>query len=183
MNAHGLWVFVCGPSGAGKDSVIGCARAALGDQSLVVFARRVVTRAAGPQGEHDEVSRTEFSRRRSAGDFAWHWAAHGHDYGIPRDYARLVDAGCIVVVNGSREHAGAIASSPSVRVALVTAPEATVNGRLLSRARDDVASIEERIARNASLESIRADFVIDNSGTLARAGAQLAHWLMALAHA
>ena len=36
----GTWVFVCGPSGAGKDSVIGWARGQLADRPGIVFAQR-----------------------------------------------------------------------------------------------------------------------------------------------
>lgn len=42
----GAWVFVCGPSGAGKDSVLAWAREALAGRSDIVFARRLITRPA-----------------------------------------------------------------------------------------------------------------------------------------
>lgn len=183
MTREGLWVFVCGPSGAGKDSVIDLARMSLEDQWRIVFTRRICTRAAGPADDHEEISRAEFARRRDAGELSWHWEAHGHAYGISRDYAKQIDEGRIVVVNGSREHAAKFADLPSVRVALVTAPPAAVEQRLLSRAREDGEGIRERLARNASLGSVRAHLHIDNSGALARASAQLAHWLLALSHA
>jgi len=178
----GLWVFVCGPSGAGKDSVINSARALAEHEPRVVFSRRIVTRTAAQGSEHDETSRAEFRHRRDTGDLAWHWEAHGHGYAIARDYARHVDLGRIVVVNGSREHAATVAHLPSVRTVLVTAPAPVVQDRLRSRAREDSAAIERRMARNEALTDLPADLRIDNTGALEQSGARLAHWLLALAH-
>ena len=42
----GRLVLVVGPSGAGKDTLIGLARAACADDGNIVFPRRVVTREA-----------------------------------------------------------------------------------------------------------------------------------------
>ena len=42
----GRLVLVVGPSGAGKDTLIGLAQAACADDDIVVFTRRVVTREA-----------------------------------------------------------------------------------------------------------------------------------------
>jgi len=44
----GKWVFVCGPSGAGKDSVLAWASDHLAGRRDIVFARRMVTRPMQP---------------------------------------------------------------------------------------------------------------------------------------
>lgn len=107
----GTWVLVCGPSGAGKDTVIAQARAQIGRCPGIVFARRLITRPAHPASDHSPVERAEFDRWRAAGEFALHWRDNGFDYAIPADYARQVAVGCTVVVNGSRTHLVALRGS------------------------------------------------------------------------
>src|ERR1700722_10988516 len=79
-------VYVMGPSGAGKDSVLNRARALLGADAPVVFAHRYITRPAEAGGEnHVALSPEEFAVRRAHGLFAFHWQAHGNEYGIGRE--------------------------------------------------------------------------------------------------
>ena len=52
----GKLVLVVGPSGAGKDTLLGLARAACADDPSIVFARRVVTREAS-DAEADQRER------------------------------------------------------------------------------------------------------------------------------
>ena len=79
----GPLVYVMGPSGAGKDSVLGRARAMLSIDLPVVFAHRYITRPVDAGGEnHVALSHAEFALRRAHGLFAFHWQAHGNDYGI-----------------------------------------------------------------------------------------------------
>jgi ribose 1,5-bisphosphokinase len=49
----GALVYVMGPSGAGKDSVLGRARAMLSTDLPIVFAHRYITRPADSGGEPD----------------------------------------------------------------------------------------------------------------------------------
>lgn len=175
----GLWVFVCGPSGAGKDSVIAWAAQALAHKPRIAFARRLITRPAGPGSDHDEISPAAFSRRRAADGLAWHWRAHGHDYGIAAGYAQDVADGAVVVVNGSREHAAALQPRPdNVKVVLVTAAGGRVAQRLRARGREDPAAIASRIERNGTLPELAADLVIGNDSELALAGRELAAFLL-----
>ena len=59
---QGHLVLVVGPSGAGKDSVIAGARAALKGDAGVVFPRRFVTRLSNPDAEdHVSMSEMEFA--------------------------------------------------------------------------------------------------------------------------
>jgi phosphonate metabolism protein PhnN/1,5-bisphosphokinase (PRPP-forming) len=177
----GLWAFVCGPSGAGKDSVMAWAEVALRAQPRIVFARRIVTRAASPDAPHDEMSPAAFARLRDAGGLAWHWRAHGHDYGIRAACAARVAAGDLVVVNGSREHVAALGTRADLRVAIVTAPEAVLRQRLTARGRDRAEAIVQRMDRSTGLPALQADLVISNDRELAVAGAALRDWLLGLA--
>ena len=70
---QGPLVYVMGPSGAGKDSVMGRARALLPADAPVVFAHRYITRPAETGGEnHVALSAAEFALRRTHGLFAFH---------------------------------------------------------------------------------------------------------------
>ena len=149
---RGTLFLVVGPSGAGKDTLIHAARAALGD-SAVVFARRVITRRAGdPNEDFEPVRRDDFAARKAAGDFMLCWRAHGTDYAIPTRYRSDLDVGRSVVANVSRgvieDAAGRLAP---VRVIEVTASPAVLARRLAARGRDDAVSIAERLRREVPI--------------------------------
>jgi phosphonate metabolism protein PhnN/1,5-bisphosphokinase (PRPP-forming) len=179
--SKGLWVIVCGPSGAGKDSVLQHAERSLESGSRIVFARRFVTRAAGPGARDAELSRGELRKLLASGGVAWHWQAHGQDYAIGAGYRDLVARGSIVVVNGSREHAAGLLGRTDVRTVLVTAPSETVRERLLARGRESTEAVALRMERNAVLDLQDADRVIANDGPLEAAGTALADYLRELA--
>ncbi|MBA2673907.1 AAA family ATPase [Ramlibacter sp.] len=179
--APGRWVFVCGPSGAGKDSVIGWARTALAGERGIVFARRAVTRAAHPASDHEELSPAAFAQWLRAGRFAWHWRAHGFDYAVDAYYREDVARGRTVVVNGSREHVLGLPAG-SVEVVLVTAPPEQLAQRLQARGREGGDAVRQRIARNGDLPDMPGAHVIVNASTVAEAGAQLRDHLLATSH-
>ena len=177
----GCWVFVCGPSGAGKDSVIALARQALAGRDDIVFARRMITRPAQHESDHEPVTAAQFERLRDGGGLAWHWQAHGFDYAVPIRYARQVDWGRVVVVNGSREHVQDLSANPQVHCVLVTATPEQLAVRLQQRGRDDNAAVTDRMARSDRLKAVAADLVIHNDGKPETAGAALRRHLEALA--
>ncbi len=177
----GAWVFVCGPSGAGKDSVIDSAREHLADNRQIVFSQRLMTRAVPAGADHLELEPEQFERLRDNDGLAWHWEAHAHHYGVSQRYARQVSWGRVVVVNGSREHVGRLHVDPKVRVVQVLADPAAIAVRLARRGRDAPEGIASRLARNARLGPVRADLVISNDGALAAAGQRLASYLVSLA--
>ena len=61
----GRLVLVVGPSGAGKDTLIGLARAACADDGGIVFPRRVVTREASSFEDNEQMSLETLSGRRA----------------------------------------------------------------------------------------------------------------------
>jgi phosphonate metabolism protein PhnN/1,5-bisphosphokinase (PRPP-forming) len=175
----GLWVLVCGPSGAGKDSVMNWAAAHLADRPRIMFARRMVTRPPHAGSDHDEVTAEEFVRLKNGGGLAWQWEAHGFGYGIDACYAAPVAAGQVVVVNGSREHAGALAVAANLRVVQIVAHADHLASRLAQRGRDAPHEVSQRLARNVHFSTLRVDHTIVNQGALADAGRQLADYLVA----
>lgn len=176
----GCWVIVCGPSGAGKDSVMGWARDALAGRPWLHFARRLVTRA-GSSAWDDEVNAKRLELLRAGGALAWYWEAHGLRYGIDANYAVLVRAGQVVVVNGSREHARTVAGRGDVHCVLVTAPQAVLAARLRARGRENEEAIARRLARGAGEGKLAVDHIIRNEGELAAAGVALRDYLLELA--
>lgn len=79
----GRLIYLMGPSGSGKDSLIGAARESLRSRNCEVV-RRVITRSAESVGEDAiGVTREEFARLKAQGGFALAWSANGLDYGIP----------------------------------------------------------------------------------------------------
>ncbi len=173
----GLWVFVCGPSGSGKDSVIDSARQALVGRSDIVFARRMVTRPVQPGSDHDPVNAAVFAGLLQSGGLSWHWQAHGFCYGIASHYADAVSAGCLVVVNGSRAHVNSLPPSPGLRVVQISTDPERLAIRLAQRGRDSETAVAERLARNATFAGMPADCVIVNNEALAIAGQRLADYL------
>lgn len=159
-----LWAVV-GPSGAGKDTLIAAARAALPALHVV---RRVISRPSDAGGEDFEgVTAPEFLRRLAAGEFALHWQAHGLHYGIPAAALAPLAAGQDVLFNGSRK-ALATAALPGLTVIEVTAPAAVLARRLAARGRETTEDIAARLARAAHpLPPGLAVVTVDNGGTLA----------------
>ncbi len=149
-------------------------------QSRYVFARRMVTRPAHPGADHDEVSEAQFRELEHSAKLAWHWIAHGFHYGIDATYARLVERGAVVIVNGSREHVQTIKGPHQVRVVHITADTHQVAERLLQRGREDAHAVASRLARNATFSEVGDHFRIENKGAVDQAGAQLVKYLYSL---
>jgi ribose 1,5-bisphosphokinase len=165
----GPLIYVMGPSGAGKDSVLERARGLLSVDAPIAFAHRYITRPAGVGGEnHVALSRAEFALRRAHGLFAFHWHAHGNDYGIGREIEAWRAAGLTVVVSGSREHYEKIAGTdPGLRPVLITAAIDKLRARLARRGREDAVAAASRLARSAAYPVSDARLVtIVNDGAL-----------------
>lgn len=169
MARPGALVLVVGPSGAGKDTLMGAAKAALADDPNFVFARRVITRDAMAELEdHDSIDPAGFEAAKAAGAFALSWEAHGLCYGVPIEIDDDIAAGRTVVMNGSRRMIGdAQGRYPRCLVTLITADVAVRARRLAGRGRETEAEIADRLAHEGApvpdgIETVR----IDNSGSL-----------------
>jgi len=166
-------IYVMGPSGAGKDTVLGLARTQA--PQTLWFAHRYITRPAGHGSEnHVALSEDEFAARLAAGGFALAWRSHGFFYGIGCEIDQWLAVGLTVVVSGSRESfADATGRYPGLLPVLITAAPDTVRRRLLARGREDAAGIADRLRHNAAVAVSHPDLrVIENDGAPAEAAAR-----------
>ena len=176
-------VYVMGPSGAGKDSVLTRARALLPKDAPIVFAHRYITRPAEAGGEnHVALSPAEFRTRREHGLFAFHWQAHGNEYAIGSEIHSWRRAGLTVVVSGSREHFGTLdGADPDVHPVLITAPPDRLAQRLAVRGRENVQEAAARLQRSDAYDvSDPRLFTIMNDGVLETAAETLVKFLATL---
>ena len=142
----GRLVAVLGPSGVGKDSVLGAIRDRRPD---VLVAQRVITRPAEAGGEPFEgVCEDTFRQRLDAGNFALHWQAHGLRYGVPVSIDDHLAMGKTVFFNGSRgELPAALARYPRMQIILLIASPEVLARRLLDRGRETLDDIAARLKR------------------------------------
>lgn len=166
--SRGRLILVVGPSGAGKDTLMDGARAALADDPDFVFAQRCITRPADAGGEdHLAVSVDEFRRMTDAGGFMLHWRAHGLHYGLPSALESDLDAGRTVIANVSR---GVLKEAtdryPGTRVLLITAQPEVLAKRLAERGRESEEDIRARLSREAVVADGLDITPVINDGTV-----------------
>lgn len=167
-------IYLMGPSGSGKDSLLEAARERLAERNCVI-ARRVITRSAEAVGEDAiGVTPAEFDQQEAAGGFALSWRANGLAYGIPKQIDDWLAAGQDVLVNGSRGYLPqARQRYPDLIGVLLTVEPAVLRERLLRRGRESLEQIEQRLARNAQFDAACAErdglHLLDNSGSIEQA--------------
>ena len=170
-------IYVMGPSGAGKDTLLAWLRDHLPTASGVHFARRTITRATLPGDEqHHSVDVSYFLQLRQAGAFGLDWQANGLHYGIAHSQLTGHPAGDSVVVNGSRAYlALALENFPDMAVVHVTAGLDLLRRRLVGRGCEDLATVEARVARAAAfrLPAGATSVEICNDGSVEEAGGEL----------
>ncbi len=175
LRYSGLLVYLVGPSGAGKDSLLEAARQHFAAKEIslpytsLCFARRYITRPAKAGNEdHIELSIEEFLARSKGGDFVMEWHRHGLSYGIGREILPILEQGGLVVMNGSRAYAAeAIALvAPLLLVEVKVQPE-VLRRRLELRGRESKEAIEARLRQaEIPLPKGAPHLCIDNSGSV-----------------
>jgi ribose 1,5-bisphosphokinase len=157
----GKLVLVVGPSGAGKDTLLGLARAACADDPAIAFVRRVVTREASSAEDNEQISVDAFREACARNAFAIHWEAHGHAYGLPRSIDDDIRAGRTVVANVSRTVIPSLRHAyANVVVVSITAPADVLAAWLAMRKRGSDGNITERLTRR--VEDAEPDATIVN---------------------
>lgn len=159
----GRLILVVGPSGSGKDTLLGFAKASCAEDANIVFPRRVVTREASSSEDNIALGPDEFRQALARGDFAMHWEAHGHSYGLPRAIDDDICAGRSVVVNVSRTVIEAARRAyANVVVIAITAPPEVLAERIKMRARSSDGNSEQRLGR--TVDAAAPDVTILNVG-------------------
>jgi ribose 1,5-bisphosphokinase len=172
----GTMAVVVGPSGAGKDTLIGFAAKHFQNEARIRFVRRCITRDAAAGGEdHEGMTPEAFDALQQAGGFAVSWDAHGLQYGIPSRTQDEIADGLLLVANGSRSALPLFkAAYDNLLVINITARAEILAERLMARGRETRDDILARLQR-AKL-SVTGDYrvaTIDNSDSVDEAGAEL----------
>ncbi len=162
----GRLVLVVGPSGAGKDTLLGLAKAACAEDRSVVFPRRVITREASAAEENEQVSAGTFQEALTRGEYAMHWEAHGHRYALSRAIDDEIRAGRTIVANVSRTVIGEMRRLyADVVVVSITAPPNVLAERIAMRARSSDGKLEARLGRTVEDAAATPDVTIVNTGS------------------
>ena len=172
---NGAFVAVVGPSGAGKDTLIAHARAALADEPQIEFVRRVITRVSdGATEDHDTMADAEFLEGLAEGMFALAWEAHGLRYGLPAGIDRAIENGHVAVANVSRGALPALRQRyVNVAIVEITADPEILASRLAGRGRESRGEILARLARTVACDTTGTAIALDNSGPKEIAGEKL----------
>jgi ribose 1,5-bisphosphokinase len=162
----GRLILVVGPSGAGKDTLLGLAKAACADDPNIVFPRRVITRQASASEDNEEVSVGTFQEALARNEYAMHWEAHGHCYALLRAIDDEIRAGHTVVANVSRTVVAAMRTAyANVLVVSITAPPDVLAERLALRKRASDGKIENRLHRAVDEAAAGPDATIVNTSS------------------
>ena len=177
-------IYVLGPSGAGKDSVLAWLKADIACSpkvnAQVYWTRRSITREVVAGGEpHENLNVATFEKLQTAGEFVMSWKANGLSYGIRREELIPLQRGGWVFVNGSRAYLQtATQLFPELLVLHITASPQSLRERLLLRGRESRESIDARLQRTADLGPLQHPRMIEvsNDQNLEETGqAVLAH--------
>ncbi len=167
----GLFFFVVGASGVGKDTLIAGAMDQLGSTHRYVQARLVITRPAGPHEDHEPISAGEFARRQSAGLFLHSWDAHGLQYGLPEELHEHLAAGQNIIANGSRATLSSLLGKVSPLVVIEIAARGDIlKRRILDRGWETVAEAEAQLAVEVAPLPPEADVITVMNNTSVQEG-------------
>jgi ribose 1,5-bisphosphokinase len=181
-------IYIIGPSGAGKDSLLNSLRQEMADMVAMTdpatspplyFAKRTITRSHDQSNEdHEAVDTSSFESLVSSNAFAMHWFANGLHYGIRHQELAPMSEGTWVMVNGSRAYLEeAKRRFPGLTVLYITAPIEVLRARLLSRGRENEQAIEARLSRSQDVALGPQDLSVSNGGSLADSVATLKNLL------
>ncbi|MGU3415551.1 ribose 1,5-bisphosphokinase [Enterobacteriaceae bacterium C34A] len=162
----GRLIWLVGPSGSGKDSLLAALRQR--EHAQIVVAHRYITRPANAGSEnHIALSEHEFFTRAERQLFALSWHANALYYGVGIEIDVWLHAGFDVVVNGSRAHlpqAKARYANALLPVCLQVSPD-VLRSRLEQRGRETPKEIAQRLDRAARYTPDNC-LMLNNDGSL-----------------
>ena len=148
-------IYVVGPSGAGKDTLLAWLKSHIRPSSLLHWARRTIDRPTSSQinaEQHESVNSQEFQKLLKDNAFAMHWKANSQQYGIRSQEIAPLYQSEWVIVNGSRGYLPQAATDfPGLTVLHITANKDVLRKRLIDRGRENNELIEQRLKRDVSM--------------------------------
>ncbi len=147
-------VYIIGPSGAGKDTLLRELREHATPGERLLVAHRYITRPADAGGEnHIAVTDAEYEQRLGAGLFALAWESHGYRYGIGVEVDQWLGLGFDVAVNGSRAYLPRARDRyPELLAVMIRVSTRVLRQRMGQRGRETDAEMEARLARGRDYE-------------------------------
>ena len=148
-------IYVVGPSGAGKDTLLSWLKSRVRTSSLLHWARRTIDRPPSTDSnaeQHESIDSIGFVNLLKEGAFAMHWEANSHRYGIRFQEIAPLYQFKWVIVNGSRGYLTKAASEyPGMTILHITADQELLRKRLIDRGRESNQLIEERMRREVPI--------------------------------
>lgn len=169
-------IYVVGPSGAGKDTLLTWLKSRVRSSSLLHWARRTIDRPPSIEfnaEQHESVEAEGFEKLLKEGAFAMHWEANSHRYGIRFQEIAPLYQFKWVIVNGSRGYLPTVAKDyPGLTVLHITADQELLRKRLIDRGRESNEMIEERLRREVPIINPPHSNLIEiiNNGSLESVG-------------
>lgn len=149
-------VLIVGPSGVGKDTLLGYAKELLKHNDDFNFVKRYITRPADSNEDNFYVKDEAFCTLEDNNYFISSWRAHSNCYGIAKE---CIDSK-INIISISRAHVKDFeAIYDDVTTIHVTIPRVVLLDRLRMRGRESEAQIMQRIKR--TYEDIEATKLIE----------------------
>jgi len=146
----------------------------------VLFARRYITREVDLTENHIVIDEAEFTEGVAQGRFPLHWRANGLCYALGGEMCEQLEAGHVVVANGSRKSVPeARARFAGLKVVHITAPVELLAARIAARGRESAEAVAQRLSRDAPLDGL-VDLTIINDGTPEAGAARLVEFLRRL---
>lgn len=183
----GQLIYVVGPSGSGKDSILRELELDLPPACLIM--QRAITRITPPTTEKAQyLTVQEFESIERQGGFSLSWRANGLAYGVDKELDRWLALGKQVLVNGSREYWPQVYQRyPEAKLVIIDVGFSQLEQRLVLRARESLGKIQARLARHVEIDAQLKEhikqtqphyWIIDNSGDLQMAVQQLRQCLL-----
>ena len=173
----GTLILMIGNSGSGKDSLIQWVLKAWPTGRMPPFVpTRLITRPPSPETEgFVSISEEQFQQMAEKGAFSLQWKSYDNYYGVGREIEDEIAKGHSVLVNVSRQIVEETRKQfPQVIVIFIRVPFQITETRIRSRGREEGSALESRLERaRENPEFASADYIIDNSGDLEKAGQQL----------
>lgn len=159
MSGNSRLIYLVGPSGVGKDSVLTQLKRHHYSDNQPLVAHRYITRPARADDEnHIELTEFDFNRRLKSNLFLFHWQSHDYSYAVGVEIKKWLQQGHCVIINGSRQYLEqARQIFPGLMLVWMTVSEDVLRQRLQHRGRENAEEIEARIQRSKKIAVMQAD--------------------------